>query len=305
MKSMTGQQDPDTKRYYSTRMILHLLNRSPSAYYSGLKQPTKSAKSRKRGPVTCISDDELLGLVRSIIRTDMFHGTGYKKIHSRINRQLREKGLSIGKNRVFRLMQLHNLLGKVPGGSGSSRIHDGKITTEKPNEMWGTDGKKFWTKQDGWCWLFDTVDHFNSEIVGWNAVTLGDRFEAARSVQNAVTNRYGSLDNAIASGLKIRSDLGSQYTSDYFMDCMSHLGIEISFSWAHSPECNGVIERFHRTIQEQLFDLHDFETLEVAIQAIELFVSNYNKLWILERLGYRSPLEAMNDYIISESKKVA
>lgn len=305
MKEMTGQQDPDIKRSYSTRMILHVLNRSPSAYYSGLKHETMRVMSRKRGPVTCISDDEILTIVRNMIRTDVFHGTGYKKIHARINRQLREKGISVGKNRLFRLMQSHDLLGKIPGGSGNSRIHDGKIITEKPDEMWGTDGKKFWTEQEGWCWLFDTADHFNSEIVGWNAVKIGDRFEAARSVQNAVTNRFGSLEKAIAVGLKIRSDLGTQYTSDYFMDCMRHLGIEISFSWAHSPECNGVIERFHRTIQEQLFDLHDFKTLDEAVQAIDSFIKKYNELWILERLEYRSPLEAMRDYKILQSKKVA
>ena len=304
---MTDQKDIDTHRIYSIRMILRVAGRSPSGYYGACRQKvnTNTQPAKKRGPVTEITDEEILVLIEKYIQNDIFHGTGYKKIHAKINQILRGKGYSIGKNRVFHIMQSKDIPGKAPGGSGSSRIHDGTITKENPNEMWGTDGKKFWTKQDGWCWLFDTADHFNSEIIGWNVVKIGDRFEATRSVQNAVQNRFGSLEKGVAAGLQIRSDLGSQYTSDYFMDSMDHLGIDISFSWAHSPECNGIIERFHRTIQEQLFDLFEFENLDEAIAGIGEFIEKYNNFWILERHGYLSPLEKLNDYKKQKDKKVA
>jgi len=72
--------------------------------------------------------------------------------------------------------------------------------------------------------------------------------------------------------------------------------MEISHSWARSPECNGVIERFHRTIEEQVFKMHDFETLEEAEQTIREFIILYNNEWQLERLNYQSPLEALNEY---------
>lgn len=305
MKQMAGQKDHDTERIYSTRMVLRVVDRSPSAYYGACRKGTTQRPAKKPGPVTITTDVEILRLIKSDIQNDLFHSTGYKKIHARINRSLRNKGLSIGKNRIFRLMKLENMLAKAPGGSGSSRIHDGTIIKENPDEMWGTDGKKFWTKQNGWCWLFDTADHFNSEIVGWNAVKIGDRFEATRSVQNAVQMRFGSLEKGIASGLEIRCDLGSQYTSDFFMNSMKHLGIDISFSWARSPECNGIIERFHRTIQEQLFDLVEFETLDEAIIKIGEFVEKYNKFWILERLNYCSPAEMLIDYKKRQDKKMA
>ncbi len=42
-------------------------------------------------------------------------------------------------------MKQKNLLFLPPGGTGSSRVHDGRITTEHPNEMWAVYGKKFWT----------------------------------------------------------------------------------------------------------------------------------------------------------------
>jgi len=94
----------------------------------------------------------------------------------------------------------------------------------------------------------------------------------------------------------VRSDRGSQYTSAYYMQTMSHYGIEMSHTWARSPESNGIIERFFRTIEEQLFKLHDFATLEEAEKAIGEFIELYNTEWMLERLGYISPKDALKNY---------
>lgn len=283
--------DHVTGKEYPVRMILRVINYSSAAYYGVAKD-----NQMKRGPVTALADEELKVAIKETMKLIPFYGTGYKKIHARMQRELSNKGYSVGKNRVFRLMKEDDLLNKAPGGSGSSRIHDGKITTDTPDVMWGTDGKKFFTRQDGWCWLFDVADHFNSEIIGYSVIKHGDRFEATRAVQNAIRARYGCLEKAIAAGLTVRCDLGSQYTSKYFMDTMKFYEVEISHSWARSPECNGIIERFHRTIDDQVFKMNDFETIEDAEEAIRRFVVLYNNEWQLERLNYKSPIEVMQEH---------
>lgn len=284
--------DPDTGKRYPVKMILRVVDYSSAAYYGQLK----NRESRKRGPKTPMSDDDLVIEIKKARDDIPFHGTGYKKIHGRMSRNLRQKGFSVGKNRVFRLMQERNMLNATSGGTGSSRLHDGTLITDAPNIMWGADGKKFFTRQDGWCWLFDVIDHFNSEIIGHNVVKRGDRFEATRSVQNAIVNRYGKLDKDVCKNLIVRSDRGSQYTSRYYRHTMNHLGIEPSYTWARSPESNGVIERFHRTIEEQVFRMHDFETIEEAEKVISDFIVRYNREWMLERLSYLSPNEALSGY---------
>lgn len=290
--------DCQTGKRYPVRMILRVIDYSSAAYY-GTEEDDHPGK---RGPKTVISDEALKREIKQAMDSIPFHGTGYKKIHSRMNRELRKKGHSVGKNRVFRLMQEENMLNRAPGGTGSSRIHDGTLITDAPDVVWGTDGKKFFTRRDGWCWLFDVIDHFNSEIVGYNVVKYGDRFEATRAVQNAVTHRFGNLDKDSAQSLVIRSDRGSQYTSEYYTKSMDHLGIEVSHTWSRSPESNGIIERFHRTIDEQLFSLLDFETLEDADKAIGEFIERYNGEWILERLGYLSPNEALHAFYMVKQK---
>jgi len=50
------------------------------------------------------------------------------------------------------------------------------------------------------------------------------------------------------------------------------LGITISPSYVGEPECNGVIERFMRTLKEQCIYLHRFQSLAQARRIIEDFI---------------------------------
>ena len=77
---------------------------------------------------------------------------------------------------------------------------------------------------------------------------------------------------------------------------------QICHTWAKSPGSNGIIERFFRTIEEQLFKLHDFATLEEAEKAIGDFIELYNKEWMFERLGYISPNDALKKYYTLSKK---
>jgi transposase InsO family protein len=52
-----------------------------------------------------------------------------------------------------------------------------------------------------------------------------------------------------------------------------------------------VIERWIRTLKEECLYLHDFATLDEARQAIGAFIERYNREWLLERHGYRTPAE--------------
>jgi transposase InsO family protein len=40
-----------------------------------------------------------------------------------------------------------------------------------------------------------------------------------------------------------------------------------------------------------VFDVHCFESIDEARQVIAKFIDDYNRYWLIERLGHRSPLE--------------
>ena len=84
-------------------------------------------------------------------------------------------------------------------------------------------------------------------------------------------------------------DWGPQYTADQFLGELAWLGIRASPSYVGEPECNGVIERWLRTLKEECLYLHDSETLDEARAVIGAFVGCYNREWLLERHGHRTP----------------
>ena len=59
------------------------------------------------------------------------------------------------------------------------------------------------------------------------------------------------------------------------------------------PECNGVIERFMRTLKEQCLYLHRFQSLAEAQRIIGEFIARYNTEWLIERLRHQTPVAAM------------
>lgn len=212
---------------------------------------------------------------------------------------MEKKGYKIAKHRVNGLMRENKLLSSTrPVRGGRKNKHEGKIRTQAPNIMWATDGKKFFAGKDGWCWFFGVIDHFNDEILSWHTAKIGNRFAAMEPVRKAVKQQFGSINKNVCSGLdlQLRSDHGSQYDSIDFMNEMNYLGLGMSKAYVRSPECNGIIERFHRTLNEQVFSINTFMSLEEAHQAIKEFIKDYNQDWILHRLKHCSPIEYRKKY---------
>ena len=271
---------------YPMRLILRVVGYSSSTWYT---KPEEREKKRP-GPKPAINDVEALSLIKDEIKDSKFHSEGYIKLKKRMGK----KGHTIAKHRVNNLMRENDLLSSTrPVRGGRKNKHEGKIITQAPNLMWATDGKKFFAGKDGWCWFFGVIDHFNDEILSWYTAKKGTRFAAMEPVRKAVKQQFGSIDKNICSRLELqlRSDHGSQYDSADFMNEMSYLGLGMSKAYVRSPECNGIIERFHRTLNEQVFAVNAFKSLEEARQAIKEFIENYNQDWMLHRLNCCSPIE--------------
>jgi transposase InsO family protein len=167
--------------------------------------------------------------------------------------------------------------------------------------MWGADGSKILTQDEGWVWLFATIEHFNSECIGWHVNKQGTRFQALEPVSMALTGIYGGVGPDIARGLELRMDHGSQYLSDHFQNQIKYWGITPSFAFVSQPQTNGVVERFFRTLKEQAIYGRIFRNAEEVRQAVAEFVEVYNHSWRLERLGYMSPVEYRQAYLTKKA----
>ena len=65
------------------------------------------AVGRRPGPMTAISDDELVAMIRQVLADSPFAGEGYRKVRARLRRQ---HGVHVGGKRVLRLMRSEGLL---------------------------------------------------------------------------------------------------------------------------------------------------------------------------------------------------
>ena len=63
-------------------------------------------------------------------------------------------------------MRAHKLLSPHRGRQGAARVHAGTIVTQAPNVMWGTDGVRVFTLDDGWGWIFTAVELNRTGFVG-------------------------------------------------------------------------------------------------------------------------------------------
>ena len=163
-------------------------------------------EAKKRGPKTKLTDSALLEEIRAVLKESDFLGEGHRKVRAR----LKPKGIYVGKNRVLRLMRENGLLapvrrGKYPRGD---RSHSGRITTDVPNELWGTDATRFYTKDDGWVWFFGAIDHCVTDVVGWHVAKKGDRWAALEPIRQGVRAHMDGYAPRIALGLGLRHDWG-------------------------------------------------------------------------------------------------
>jgi transposase InsO family protein len=117
--------------------------------------------------------------------------------------------------------------------------------------MWGTDATRFYTEADGWCWFFGAIDHCIDELVGWHTAKIGDRWAALEPLRQGVRHVFGRFAKEVARGLRIRCDWGPQYIADAWINEVKWLSMTITPSYVGEPQCNGVIERFMRTLKEQ------------------------------------------------------
>ena len=82
----------------------------------------------------------------------------------------------------------------------------------------------------------------------------------------------------------------------YRLNQLRYWGIHPSFAFVKEPETNGVVERWNRTLKEQAVYGRVFRNLADVRAAVAEFVERYNQCWRLEKLAYRTPSEAREEY---------
>src|SRR3954449_12686248 len=179
--TMSRQVSPSTAQVHGLLRVTRLWGVSRATLYRH-RRPTKVVERKRPGPLGAMADEDLMVEIRQLLTDSLFHGEGYRKLWAR----LRFAGLRTSRRRVLRLMRAHGLLAPQRAGRPhGAKAHDGTITTERVDVMWGTDPTSVMTGE-GQAAVFVAVDHCSAEGVGVHA----SRFEAVEPVEQAVRERF-------------------------------------------------------------------------------------------------------------------
>ena len=265
---MSGAQSISTRRAYGVQRVCRVWHRARSSVYARRQATRSPALCRRRGPIGAAPDDVLVAHIRRVLEASPFHGEGSERSP---------------KPRA--------------GHAHGPKAHDGTITTEAPDVMWGTDMTATVTVAEGAAFVFVAVDHCATACIGLHAAKRGNRFEALEPIRQGIRERFGGIGEGVARGLRLRHDHGSNYLADDFQQEVAFFGIESSPSFVREPEGNGVAERFIRTLKENLLWVRSFETIEELRLALLEFKRTYNEQWMLEKYDYRSPAQVRRDLL--------
>ena len=173
---MSRASSPSSGRRYGTARVCQLWEVPRSTVYARRARASRPAQpAAKRGPKGAGTDAAIIEQIRAVLVRSPFMGEGYRKAWAR----LRLAGVRTSKGRVLRLMRAAGLLAPIRvGRRRGPRNHDGTITTDRPDELWGTDATACLTTREGNATVFIAVDHCTQQCVGIHAARPGTRFEA-------------------------------------------------------------------------------------------------------------------------------
>ena len=147
-------------------------------------------------------------------------------------------------------------------------------------------------------------DVFTREWVGYCFDLSAVKENAIISVENALVTHK---DIVPQQDLVIRTDNGSQYTSKAFRKSISVLRLKLEHIYYNTPEQNGHIESFHKTLKKEYIWPNDFQNYQEAELAIRYAFSDYNQNRIHSSLEYLTPCEFISKWKmqqdIEEKKK--
>src|SRR3954465_9828619 len=186
---MSRQVSPSTAQVYGLLRVTRLWGVSRATLYRHRRRPTKVVERKRPGPLGAMADEDLVAAIRQLLTDSPFHGEGHRKLWAR----LRFAGIRTSRRRVLRLMRAHGLLApRRAGRPRGSKAHDGTITTDRVDLVWGTDLTSVVTGE-GQAAVFVAVDHCSAECVGIHASLDANRFEALEPVKQAGGERFGAF----------------------------------------------------------------------------------------------------------------
>ena len=214
----------------------------------------------------------------------------------RIAYMLREKGYSINRKRVQRLMRKMGIaaLGPKPRTTKPAPGHRifpyllRHLAIERPNQVWAAD-ITYIPIGRGFLYLVAVIDWASRAVLAWRLSNTMDVSFCVSALEEALA-RFGKPEI-------FNTDQGSQFTSAAFTGTLAAAGIKISMDGRGRWMDNVFIERLWRSLKYEDIYLKGYADGREAKAGIASWTAFYNHQRPHQALANRTPMAVWRDGI--------
>ena len=205
----------------------------------------------------------------------------------RLTRWLVERGESINRKRVQRLLRLMGLeaIYPKPRLSAAGRGHViypyllRDVRVERPDQVWSTD-ITYVPLARGFMYLAAILDWYSRYVLAWR---LSNTLDGSFCLD--------MLDEALSRGRPgiFNTDQGVQFTASAWTSRLESAGVAVSMDGRGRCLDNVFVERLWRTVKYEDIYLHGYETVPELQHGLGRYFGYYNTERLHQSLDYRTP----------------
>jgi transposase InsO family protein len=211
----------------------------------------------------------------------------------RVQAQLSQQGLVVGRRRVARLMRLRGLHGRSARSTRRSSVaqraffsvvpnNQRKLQLSQPDQVWVGDVTYLRVNRQ-WRYLATVMDKYSRRVLGWS---LGRKRDAALTTQAL---EYATRKRNARPGLVFHTDRGMEYAALHFKRQLARRGFIQSMNRPGKMNDNAHMESFFHSMKTE--GLHDmsFDTDAALHRQLRSYIRFYNQQRLHSSLDYLAP----------------
>ena len=202
-------------------------------------------------------------------------------------RMVDEEVAYLSPSTVYRILKEANLV--CSWRRRNKRRREEVEKARRANERWATDLMHVQVGA-GVYFFVSFMDEYSRYIVHHELLPGMDGITISVAAQAAIEQLPRGSDGRVRLTPEVRSDNGSAYVSAEFRSVLRENGLGHHRIRPHCPEENGLIERAHRTLREEL-DGESLTTYWEAHDGLAKVIRRYNHERLHSALGYLRPID--------------
>lgn len=288
----------------SVTLLCATFKLSRAAYYAEAGRQRSEPTDPEDGKLIALpkrprhtSAEVVLARILEVLARETSAAWGVRKVWA----TLRREGLKVSRRRVWAIMRANGLVlarDREPGETPR-----GHVTVPEPNRRIATDLTTVWTRRDGVVALVPTIDCGDRTAV--IEVTKDQHGPAVlASVEAKLVDAFGA-PAAVPDGVELRTDHGPQYTGADCDALCKRWNLDHTYAPVGRPTGNAVVERFIRTLKEELIWLRDWESADELRSAIAAWLHHYHHHRPHQALNWQTPMERRTERLAAPIARAA